>query len=609
MGDTMTRYIPIFLSFFLTCGIGAYAWRHRFTPGVRPFIYLSFVEVSWMAGYILEISSPTLAGKLFWDDFQFIGSLYVPYWLLVFAYEYTGNGDMLSVRVRRILIALPAVFLFLLYTNPIHGWVRTPTARIIPGAPFDVLLYDFTRVMWVSFIYSYLAYVVAVVIFIRNLQRVNRLFQMQSWIIILGFSFPIFGSIPGMAGVLLFGQRDITPYTFGIANLLYFWGLFRIGLFNVAPIARAAVFEYMSDIVVVLDADSRVVDINPAASIGLGKKAPEVLGRHALEMIAGQPDLIALFENSDSIRRDVYYDSWDGYRYVLDALWTPLNDRTGRTIGRLFVARDITLNRRMEESLRRSNEDLESRVRMRTRELEQANSELEQKNAELERFTYTVSHDLKSPLVTIKGYLGYLRKDIKDGNSERLKKDTERIANAVEQMQKLLNDLLELSRVGRFVIPMQPISFEELTREALGLVQIQLEEKKVAVQIQPGLPVVLCEKMRLVEVIQNLVENAIKFMGAQPKPQIQIGVMQDDSDAFIFFVKDNGIGIAPKYHEQIFGLFNRLDPTIEGTGVGLALVKRIIEFHGGRIWVESQLGQGTAFYFTLNTDKISADQL
>lgn len=607
MGESLRSYIPILLSLFLTCVIGAYAWRHRFTPGVRPFIYLSLLEVSWMAGYILELASPSLAGKLFWDDFQFFGSLYVPYFLLIFAYEYTGSESTLSVWVRRLLIALPAAFLLLLYTNPIHGWVRTPTARIIPGEPFDVLLYDFTPVMWVSFIYSYLAYIATVIIFIRNLQRVNRLFQMQSWIIILGFSFPIFGSVPGMAGVLLFGQRDITPYTFGIANLLYFWGLFRIGLFNVAPIARAAVFEYMSDIVVVLDADSRVVDLNPAALLGLGKKAPEVLGKRAIEMIAGQPDLIALFETTESLRRDITYDSWDGHRYILDALWTPLNDRTGKPIGRLFVARDITLARRMEETLRRSNEDLEARVRVRTSELEQANKELEQKNAELERFTYTVSHDLKSPLVTIKGYLGYLRKDIEDGNSERLTKDTERIASAVEQMQKLLNDLLELSRIGRIVSPLQRTSFEALVHEALALVQGQIEERKVAVQIQPGLPEVLCDRLRLVEVLQNLVENAVKFMGAQPDPLIQIGATQDDRGINYFYVKDNGIGIAPKYHEQIFGLFNRLDPTIEGTGIGLALVKRIIEVHGGRIWVESQLGHGAEFYFTLKTEPKSTD--
>ncbi len=608
MLETLSSYFPIFLSLFLTGAIGVYAWRHRFTLGVRPFIYLSLLEVTWMIGYILELASPSLAGKLFWDDFQFIGSLYTPYFLLIFAYEYTGNIDLISGRVRRGLILLPALFLVLLYTNPLHGWVRTPTARIIPGSPFDALLYDFTPLMWVSFIYSYLAYIVAMIIFIRNLQRVNRLFQLQSWLIIFGFSFPIVGSIPGMLGFTLLGQRDITPYTFGIANLLYAWGLFRVGLFNVAPIARAAVFEYMNDIVVVLDADSRIVDVNPAALIGLGKKAPEVLGKPLLELIPEQPDLIALLDSAESIRKDVNYDSWDGFRYVLDALLTPLHARSGRQIGRLFVARDITVQRKMEENLRKSNEELELRVRARTFELERANSELEQKNAELERFTYTVSHDLKSPLVTINGYLGYLREDIVAGNIERLKKDTERIANAVNRMHELLNDLLELSRIGRKTNPLEVIRFEEVVHEALNLVQGQLEEKQVKVQVQAGLPEVLCDKLRLLEVIQNLLENAIKFMGAQPEPLIQIGVDRLESGATVFYVKDNGIGIAPQFHEYIFGLFNRLDPAIDGTGIGLALVRRIIEVHDGRIWVESQLGQGAAFYFTLNLNPESLQQ-
>lgn len=600
MIESLSRYLPIFLSLFLTSVIGVYAWRHRSTPGVRPFVYLSLVEASWMVGYILELSSPTLAGKLFWDDFQFIGSLFTPYFLMIFAYEYTGRGDMLVIWVRRLLIALPALFLLLLYSNPLHGWVRTPTAQIIPGVPFDALLYDFTPIMWVSFIYSYLAYIVAVIVLVSNLKRTNRLFQVQSLIILVGFSFPIFGSLPGMAGVILFGQRDITPYTFGIANLIYFWGLFQVGLFHVAPIARTAVFEYMSDIVVVLDVNSKVVDINPAALRGLQRDASEVLGKHSSDLIVGQSDLIALFENFETVRRDVQYKAVNGTGIVLDAYLSPLKDRNGNFLGRLFVARDITHQRQMEENLRKVNEDLEARVRERTFELEQANSELEQRNAELERFTYTVSHDLKSPLVTISGYLGYLREDLAAGDGERLKKDTDRIANAVNRMHELLNDLLELSRVGRKINPPQPVRFEEVVQESLKLMQVQLEEKGVTVQVQAGLLEVMCDKLRLLEVVQNLVENAVKFMGSQPAPLIQIGADRLESGLTVFYVKDNGIGIAPQFHEYIFGLFNRLNPAIDGTGIGLALVKRIIEVHGGQIWVESQPGQGAAFYFTLN---------
>ena len=227
-------------------------------------------------------------------------------------------------------------------------------------------------------------------------------------------------------------------------------------------------------------------------------------------------------------------------------------------------------------------------------------SELEARNAELERFTYTVSHDLRSPLVTMRGFLGYLRQDAVAGDMARFDKDIGRIANAVDRMQTLLNDLLELSRVGRIMNPAEDIPFGQIARDATELVMGPGDEGRVRVDIQKNLPTILGNYTRLVEVLQNLISNAIKFMGDQPEPRIEIGCSGADKDGKpILFVRDNGIGIEPQFHDRIFGLFNRLDPSIAGTGIGLTLVRRIIEVHGGRIWVESQPGAGATFLFTL----------
>src|SRR6266498_2185124 len=225
--------------------------------------------------------------------------------------------------------------------------------------------------------------------------------------------------------------------------------------------------------------------------------------------------------------------------------------------------------------------------------------ELESKNEELERFTYTVSHDLKSPLVTISGFLGYLEQDSTSGNFDRLKQDTQRIGEAVVKMQRLLNELLELSRVGRIINVPQELSFNDLVKEAMDVVHGRLEGRNITVQIQPNLSSIYGDKPRLIEVLQNLLDNAAKYMGDQPHPYIEIGQRGEENDKPIFYVKDNGIGIAPEHHERIFGLFNKLDVKTEGTGVGLALVKRILEVHNGRIWVQSEPGKGTIFYFTL----------
>jgi len=236
-------------------------------------------------------------------------------------------------------------------------------------------------------------------------------------------------------------------------------------------------------------------------------------------------------------------------------------------------------------------------------EIDRLVQELQAKNDELERFTYTVSHDLRAPLITVAGFVGYLEQDVRQGELEKIDKDVLRINEGIAKMQRLLTELLDLSRIGRMTNPPEDVPFEEIVHEALDLVEGRLKARQVQVSVEADLPSVFVDRARLVEVIQNLVDNASKFMGDQENPMIEIGA-QADSGKPVFFVRDNGIGIAPQFHERVFGLFNKLDVESEGTGIGLALVKRIIEVHGGKIWVESELGKGTTFFFTLeNKDK------
>jgi signal transduction histidine kinase len=232
-------------------------------------------------------------------------------------------------------------------------------------------------------------------------------------------------------------------------------------------------------------------------------------------------------------------------------------------------------------------------------EREKLITELEAKNTELENFTYTISHDLKSPLITIGGFVGFLQKDALAGHLERVKVDAVYINDALVKMQQLLDELLELARIGRRLNPPEEVLFEEIAEEAVALVRGRIEARGVEVEIVPGLFTVCGDRARLVKVVQNLVDNACKFMGTQARPRIEIGVRQCEAGP-VFYVHDNGIGIEAQYHDQIFGLFNKLDPQSEGTGVGLALVRRIIETHGGKIWIESAgAGRGGTFCFTL----------
>ncbi len=232
-------------------------------------------------------------------------------------------------------------------------------------------------------------------------------------------------------------------------------------------------------------------------------------------------------------------------------------------------------------------------------ERERLIGELERRNAELERFTYTVSHDLRSPLVTVRGFVDLVEKDVAAGETERVAEDVARIRGATSTMEKLLRELLELSRVGRVTNPPETVSLDALAREAVALLHERLRAANARVEVRPGLPSVHGDRTRLLEVFQNLIENAVKFRSGQGEPVVEVG-SRPGADGPVVYVRDNGVGIDPRYHERVFALFERLDPRVEGTGVGLALVKRIVEVHGGRVWVDSEgAGKGSTFCFTL----------
>lgn len=286
--------------------------------------------------------------------------------------------------------------------------------------------------------------------------------------------------------------------------------------------------------------------------------------------------------------------------------------KDGRVKLTLGVVQDITEKRNYEQNLESAKNSLEETVTERTQQLaetvtrlqqeiserEIVSTELENKNAELERFAYTVSHDLKSPLVTIKGFLGLLSQDMEARDFKRAQDDIAKVNQAADTMGSLLEELLELSRIGRVMGEAEICNMTEIAQQAVQLLNAQIVDKSVDIAIA-DMPEVKADKIRLIEVYQNLVENAIKFMGDQISPQIQIGSIKE-VDCTRFFVRDNGIGIAPEYYDLVFGLFERLSPNVEGTGVGLALVKRIVEVHNGKIWIESDVvGQGTTVVFTL----------
>lgn len=227
--------------------------------------------------------------------------------------------------------------------------------------------------------------------------------------------------------------------------------------------------------------------------------------------------------------------------------------------------------------------------------LQKANEELSKKNEEMEQFTYTVSHDLKSPLVSLQGFSGYIVRDLTAGRTDRLVQFANYITEGVKRMQRTINDLLEISRVGRTTRPHEPVDVTEMVREWIIAHAQQVETIGVLVNVQDDMPVLLTDKTGLIQVFDNLITNAMKYGCTDSNARISVGA-KIKGDEIHYFVRDNGPGIPKEYHERIFGLFERLRGDGDGTGVGLAIVKRIVEVQGGKTWVESEPGQGAIFW-------------
>jgi len=224
---------------------------------------------------------------------------------------------------------------------------------------------------------------------------------------------------------------------------------------------------------------------------------------------------------------------------------------------------------------------------------------LKQKNDELEQFVYIVSHDLKSPLITINTFLGMLQEDIAGNHTEEITEDIDFIKQATAKMEALLNALLRLSRIGRIDAVAQTQPVKRMVEDCLKVLGGTLQQHQVEVVVAEMTSQWHGDPTHFGQIWQNLIENAVKYMGDQPHPRIDIGA-EERTDGQVFYVRDNGIGIVPEHHERVFNMFAQLDPNSEGTGLGLALVKKIVTTYQGRIWVESAgKGQGSCFCFTL----------
>lgn len=592
--DNFPYLLPYFVSLIITCTVGLTAYFRRSTRGAFPFALIAFSQASWTFGYIFELNSVSLSGKIFWDDFQIIGAVGWPLALMSFVLQYTGRtlayprlfwGWMTGILIGYFLLAL---------TDASHRLIR-PDATLVDGEIFSALEYSFTTATWIAYLHLVFLFMGAYYFLIDNFFHSQHAFRKQIIVVLIGSLIPFIGANLTIFGVQLTFQRDTSPITFAVGNMIVAWGLFRLRLFDIIPIARDLVIERIQDAIIVLDSYDRIVDLNPIVEQNFGCQARHVIGQSAKEVFAQWKPLLGKIQGTSEVSADFEYDIQDSVRIGLITV-TPIHDSYNELVGRVIVIHDITDRKRIEAELSERNQQLEI-----------ANEQLRLLSGIKDEFVSNVSHELRTPISSLAMNLTLLEMD--PNNSDQY---LDTINREISRLAQTIDDLLNLSRFDqdRTSIKMLPVDLNQMTSEYVQDRQPLASQQHLTLihKQTRQLPLVKADVGLLGQVLSILLTNAFAYTPSGGE------IIVSTEHRFIgeeqwcgFSTKDNGPGILPSEQKHLFSRFFRgkagRDSEAAGTGLGLAIAKEIVDRHAGRLEVHSEgvEGQGTRFTVLLPT--------
>lgn len=374
---------------------------------------------------------------------------------------------------------------------------------------------------------------------------------------------------------------------------------------RIVSLYTRTLIEASLDSLVTISKQGKLTDVNHAAELVTGLDRSRLIGSDFSEYFTEPERARRGYERvfSEGYVRDYPLEIRHTSGRVTQVLYnaTVFKSENGEVMGVFAAARDITERKRAEEEVRQLNHSLEERVAARTAELQAVNKELE-------AFNYAVAHDLRAPLRHIHGFAEILAEEAVTVLDESAKRHLNMIRDSVQHMGQLLEDLLRLSRLGRQELSRQVCGLNSVVEEVVSALKVEIGDRQVEWRIAE-LPFLECDPGLMKQVMMNLLTNALKFTRPRPSAIIEIGQQVVNGEPVIF-VRDNGVGFSMKYVDKLFGLFQRLhrQQDFEGTGVGLAIVQRIINKHGGQVWADGELNKGATFYFNLHSGTVEPEE-
>jgi PAS domain S-box-containing protein len=587
----MEWYIALYIVVtFVTAAIltllAVYAWRHREAPGATAFAVLLTLVIFWSLAAVLEVLTVGEASQ-FWYNLKYIGLAGAPPALLAFALSYTGQRRWVTRQTLAALAVIPIITQGIIWTNPWHHvWILAEGGR---GAWF-----------WVHTTYSFVLVFIGLTLMGLAILRAPALRRWQVILLLLGLLIPIGVNILHTFGIIPY-IVDLTPIAFTAAMVAFAWTIYRHRLFDLTPLARDVLIDSMQDGMVVLDTDYRIVDHNPAARALMGADIEQALIGQvfpAWTTLISHVNPMAVTETELALppsgsARDT------GMQRIYEVTITPLYDHQQMLAGFLLRLHDITERKQAENAIRQY-----------ACELERRNAELDARNAELDAFAHTVAHDLKNPLAVLVGFSTLLESRLARMPTEKVYANLTRITQTGNKMTNIIDELLLLSSVRKMdEVETGPLEMASIVAEARDRLVDMTAHAQGTIVVPETWPVAIGYAPWVEEVWINYLSNALKYGGSPP--HVELGATVSDGhpseaahNSFVrFWCRDNGPGLTENEQALLFTQFTRLhEVRAEGHGLGLSIVRRIVEKLGGTAGVESELGQGCTFWFTLPGD-------
>lgn len=573
-------------------------WPRRHTAyWIVPFLGLSTAVSIWLIGYALELSVMGLERKLLWAQIEYIGITFTPVAWFIFAYQFL-NQKPFNFKLLLLLSIVPLSTIFIIFTNNQHNLFWTQSVLDESG-PAPMLVNSFGGWFWFHSAYSYLMILGGIGLLVRTIKLYPQPFRWQSVVLIFSAALPLLGNVIFLAGLSPIAQFDLTPFMFALSALFIVWGVVRLDLFDIIPIARRMVVESLPDAIILLDLYNRVLDINKVGRELLNPNGHQVIGQPLDQMPAEIARLVAKFVDT-TVDEEISVEHRGNLRHFSVQI-RPFFISGPHPRARILILRDITRRITAEMAIRQRNLELQQLFS----EAQTARETAEEANKAKSNLLAKVSHELRTPLSVILGNAEMLLEGIQGEVNDKQTYSLNRIVENSGYLNEQVKDLLDLSRIGAgtLEIPLYEFDLPDTLEQAINRLQPQADAKGLTLQLQlsPQLPRRLWgNSIRLQQIVINLGNNAIKFTN---EGQVDIVVDRLDADTWCVRVSDTGRGIPDNEINNIFQPFHQLGQSMihgqSGIGLGLTIVQELVNALGGKISVESQLSVGSTFCVTL----------